>query len=94
LESGTQKRFGPFLLDGRERLLQRDGEPVPLPPKAFDLLEVFVEEPGRLLTKDELLKRLWPDTYVEESNRAGLPMAARSPFTETPLEGPMSSSFP
>ena len=46
----------------------RDGNPVPLPPKAFDLLVVLVERAGRLVTKDELLKDVWPGTFVEEAN--------------------------
>jgi Tol biopolymer transport system component/DNA-binding winged helix-turn-helix (wHTH) protein len=60
--------FGPFRLDAIERLLSRDGESVPLTPKAFDLLLVLVERHGHLLEKDELLKRVWPDTFIEEAN--------------------------
>src|SRR5215510_12278133 len=60
--------FGPFRLDATERLLLRDGEAVPLTPKAFDLLLALVERHGRLLEKEELLKKVWPDTFVEESN--------------------------
>jgi len=60
--------FGPFWLDVRERLLLRDGESVPLTPKAFDLLLSLVEHHGHLLEKDELMKLIWPDTFVEESN--------------------------
>ena len=60
--------FGPFRLDIAERLLLRDGEVVPLTPKAFDLLLVLVEHHGRLLGKDELIKAVWSDTFVEEGN--------------------------
>jgi eukaryotic-like serine/threonine-protein kinase len=60
--------FGPFRLDTAEHLLLRDGETVPLPPKAFDLLLVLIEHHGHLLEKDELLKAVWPDTFVEEGN--------------------------
>jgi Tol biopolymer transport system component/DNA-binding winged helix-turn-helix (wHTH) protein len=60
--------FGPFLLDAGERLLLRDGESVPITPKAFDLLLALVEHHGHLLEKDELLKKVWPDTFVEEAN--------------------------
>src|SRR5215475_13397829 len=60
--------FGPFRLDAGERLLLRDGESVPLTPKSFDLLVALVERHGRLLEKDELLKLVWPDTFVEEAN--------------------------
>jgi DNA-binding winged helix-turn-helix (wHTH) protein/TolB-like protein len=60
--------FGPFRLDVRERLLLRDEESVSLTPKALDLLLALVEHHGHLLEKDELLKRVWPDTFVEEAN--------------------------
>ena len=60
--------FGPFRLDPAERLLLRDGQPVALTPKCFDLLVVLVEDNGHLLEKGELLKRLWPDQFVEEAN--------------------------
>jgi Tol biopolymer transport system component/DNA-binding winged helix-turn-helix (wHTH) protein len=60
--------FGPFRLDAGERRLLRDGKNVPLTPKAFDLLLALVEHHGRLLEKDELLKLVWPDTFVEEAN--------------------------
>ena len=60
--------FGPFRLDTAERLLLRAGQPVPLTPKAFDLLIYLVERHGRLITKKELLSAVWPDTFVEEAN--------------------------
>jgi Tol biopolymer transport system component/DNA-binding winged helix-turn-helix (wHTH) protein len=60
--------FGPFRLDAGERRLLRAGDAVPLPPKAFDLLLVLVKYHGRLLEKDELLKSVWPDMFVEEAN--------------------------
>jgi Tol biopolymer transport system component/DNA-binding winged helix-turn-helix (wHTH) protein len=62
--------FGSFRLDIRERILLRDGHHVPLPPKALDTLIVLVENGGHILEKDELLKRIWPDTFVEEGNLA------------------------
>src|SRR4029079_11545674 len=58
--------FGPFRLDTAERLLRRAGQPVPLTPKAVQTLMVLVESRGRLLDKEELLNRIWPDTFVEE----------------------------
>jgi DNA-binding winged helix-turn-helix (wHTH) protein/TolB-like protein len=62
--------FGPFRLEGAERLLLRNGETIPLQPKAFDLLLVLVQRHGHLLEKDVLLKAVWPDTVVEEVNLA------------------------
>src|SRR5262249_48359106 len=60
--------FGPFRLDVDERLLMRDGRMTPLSPKVFDTLLVLVENSGRVVSKDELMQSLWPDTFVEESN--------------------------
>ncbi len=57
--------FGAFRLVPSERLLHRNGEPVSLKPKAFDVLCVLVERAGKLVTKDELLKAVWPDTSLE-----------------------------
>src|SRR5262245_61451715 len=62
--------FGPFRLDAVEHLLLRNGESVPLTPKAFDLLLALVERHGHLVEKDELLKKVWPDSIVEEANLA------------------------
>src|SRR6266849_4230127 len=60
--------FGPFRVDTVNHVLQRDGETIPLKPKVFDTLLVLVENRTRVLDKDELMSRLWPDTIVEESN--------------------------
>ncbi len=60
--------FGPFRLNAEERLLRRNGETISLPPKTLDLLMVLVESRGRLLEKGELMKWLWPDSFVEEAN--------------------------
>ena len=62
--------FGPFQVDVGERLLRRGEQLVPLTPKAFDTLLVLVEHHGRLVGKDDLMKRLWPASFVEESNLA------------------------
>jgi YD repeat-containing protein len=62
--------FGPFRLDPGERLLLRDGQHVPLTPKAFETLLILVENCGHVINKDELLKKVWPDTFVEEVNLA------------------------
>jgi DNA-binding winged helix-turn-helix (wHTH) protein/TolB-like protein len=60
--------FGPFHLDPDERRLLHGNQPVALTPKCFDLLVIFVENSGHLLTKEELLGRLWPEQFVEEAN--------------------------
>jgi DNA-binding winged helix-turn-helix (wHTH) protein/tetratricopeptide (TPR) repeat protein len=64
----TSYRFGPFLLDPDRRQLERSGARVALTSKVFDLLALLVQNAGRVLTKDELISSLWPDTIVEESN--------------------------
>jgi TolB-like protein/DNA-binding winged helix-turn-helix (wHTH) protein/Tfp pilus assembly protein PilF len=61
-------RFGEFLLDSRKRTLSRADSPVSLTPKAFDVLLFLVQNPNRLVTKEELLQAVWGDTFVEEGN--------------------------
>jgi DNA-binding winged helix-turn-helix (wHTH) protein/tetratricopeptide (TPR) repeat protein len=61
-------QFGPFQLDVRERRLSRGTEVIPLRLKVFDTLQVLVANAGRLVTKEELLQAVWPDTTVEENN--------------------------
>jgi DNA-binding winged helix-turn-helix (wHTH) protein/TolB-like protein/Flp pilus assembly protein TadD len=60
--------FGRFRLDAGERELRRDRELVPLTPKVFDILLALVERGGHIVEKDDLMKRVWPDTFVEEGN--------------------------
>jgi DNA-binding winged helix-turn-helix (wHTH) protein/tetratricopeptide (TPR) repeat protein len=67
MEHGTID-FGPFRLDPAKRLLWREGRLVGLPPKAVDLLIALVEQAGEVVGKQELMDRVWPDTFVEEAN--------------------------
>ena len=60
--------FGPFRVDESERLLLRGEDVVPLTPKAFEMLLVLVQSSGHVFTKEELMKRVWPDSFVEEAN--------------------------
>lgn len=60
--------FGPFRVDATRRLLYRDGEPVHLTPRAFDLLVAFVRRPGEVLSRQELLQQVWGESFVEEAN--------------------------
>lgn len=62
--------FGPFRVDLTEQVLLRDGETVPLTPKAFETLVQLLRNNGRLVTKEELLKTVWPETFVEEATLA------------------------
>jgi len=63
-------RFGPFELDPAERLLRREGTPVPLSPRAFDTLRVLVENGGRVVSKERMLAEIWEGSFVEENNLA------------------------
>jgi len=60
--------FGPFRLDLERRMFTRDAQVLSLAPKTFDLLALLVRNPGRALSKRELMGALWPDTFVEEAN--------------------------
>jgi DNA-binding winged helix-turn-helix (wHTH) protein/TolB-like protein/Tfp pilus assembly protein PilF len=78
--------FGPFRLIPEERQLLRDNQPVPLTPKSFDLLLVLVENSGHLLEKTELMKRVWPESFVEEANLSVNVSALRRALGEGPNE--------
>jgi DNA-binding winged helix-turn-helix (wHTH) protein len=75
-------RFGPFTLIPTEGLLLKDQEPIPLAPKAFDLLAFLSANPDRLLTKMELMQAVWSDSVVEESNLAYTVFAIRKALGE------------
>ncbi len=66
--SAALLEFGPFRLDGQRRLLWRDSELVAVTPKALELLAVLVAQSGQVVAKQELMDRVWPDTFVEEAN--------------------------
>lgn len=60
--------FGDFRLEPAEHVLARSGRPIPLPPKAFDLLVCLVQNHGRLVTKEQIMQAVWPGCFVEEAN--------------------------
>ncbi len=62
--------FGPFSLDPEQRVLLRDGKAIGLTSKAFEILRLLVENHGRALPKEEMMRQVWPDSYVDESNLA------------------------
>ena len=62
--------FGPFVVDPLKRRLWREGRPVPITSKTFDVLVVLLEHRGHVVSKDELLNRVWPNTSVNENNLA------------------------
>ncbi|HET6892196.1 MAG TPA: tetratricopeptide repeat protein [Pyrinomonadaceae bacterium] len=78
--------FGPFRLDAGRRLLLKDGEPVKLFPKEFDTLLALVERSGEELDKDELMRRVWGETVVEEGNLAKNISSLRRALGESPSQ--------
>jgi DNA-binding winged helix-turn-helix (wHTH) protein/TolB-like protein len=68
LENKLLYEFGRFRFDPADRLLSSDGVPVPLAPKAFEVLLVLVQNGSRLTTKEELMRKVWPDSFVEDAN--------------------------
>jgi DNA-binding winged helix-turn-helix (wHTH) protein len=94
LENHSKSQFGPFLIDVRERVLLRDGQPVPVTPKAFDLLAALVEQPGKLISKEDLLEKVWPGTFVEESNLSYNVFALRKALGDTAENGQYIETVP
>jgi DNA-binding winged helix-turn-helix (wHTH) protein len=76
--------FGPFRLDPAERKLLRGNEVVVLTPKAFDTLLLLVRNSGHLMEKDELIARLWPNTFVEEGSLSNNIFLLRKALGEDP----------
>ncbi len=74
--------FGPFRLDLEEKLLSHDGETVALAPKVFETLVLLIENKGRVVKKEEMMKTLWPDRHVEESNLTQNIFVLRKIFSE------------
>lgn len=68
IEAQHLYEFGEFRLDTKEKILTRGGKPVSLTPKVFEMLCVFVENHGRLIEKEEMMQKLWAESFVEESN--------------------------
>jgi DNA-binding winged helix-turn-helix (wHTH) protein len=67
-----QVRFGTFVLDLETRELLKAGHPVPLSPKAFELLSILIADRPKAISKSDLQERLWPATFVVEKNLANL----------------------
>lgn len=78
--------FGPFRVDASRRLLLRDGDPVALTPKAFDILMVLLRNADRIVEKDELMKLVWPNTVVEENNLTRNVSSLRKALEEGPTD--------
>ena len=75
--------FGPFRVDPEKEILLRAGEPVPLTPKTFQILLVLVRHSQEVVTKDDLMKEVWPDTFVEEANLSRIIFMLRKALGES-----------
>src|ERR1700683_4522457 len=78
--------FGPFRVDPEKETLLRAGEPVPLTPKTFQILLVLVRHSNQVVTKDDLMKTVWPDTFVEEANLSRNIFMLRKALGERPQD--------
>src|SRR5271165_2690986 len=87
-------RFGPFQYDSEQRLLLRDGEMVPLVPKAIDTLHVLLEQRGRVVEKSDLMKLVWPDTTVEDVGLARNISILRKALGDDASDSPYIETIP
>jgi eukaryotic-like serine/threonine-protein kinase len=78
--------FGPFQVNPEKEILLRAGEPVQLTPKTFQILLVLVRHSNELVTKEDLLKTVWPDTFVEEANLSRNVFLLRKALGERPQD--------
>ena len=86
--------FGNFTLDLERRLLLRDGDPVPLTPKAFDTLALLVRRSAHVVGKDELLGEIWADAFVEESTIAQNVFTLRKALGQNQTENQFIETIP
>src|SRR5580698_11366768 len=87
-------RFGEFELSVRARMLSHQGIGIPLPSKTFEVLLYLVANSGRVVTKDELLKGVWPDSFVEESNLTQHVFRLRKALQPEPDSAPCIVTIP
>src|SRR5580698_4870128 len=78
--------FGPFRVDPDKETLVRGGELVPLTPKTFQILLVLVRHNREVVTKDDLMKEVWPETFVEEANLSRNIFMLRKALGESPQD--------
>jgi DNA-binding winged helix-turn-helix (wHTH) protein/tetratricopeptide (TPR) repeat protein len=94
MKAGEIYQFGEFQIDARARTLRREEEIVTLNFRAFDVLLYFAQNPGRTLTRDELLKNVWPDTYVDEHSLAQSISVLRRALDEKPGDNSFIVTLP
>src|ERR1700728_1369279 len=78
--------FGPFRVNPEKEILLRAGEPIQLTPKTFQILLVLVRHGNELVTKEDLMKTVWPDTFVEEANLSRNIFMLRKALGERPQD--------
>ena len=93
-QTKTSYEFGPFRVDVRERRLLRDGQDVALTPKVFDVLLALVKNSGHIVSKDEVMALVWPNTAVEEGNVARNISTLRKALGEHPHESNYVETIP
>lgn len=76
--------FGPFRVDPDQQTLSRDGHPIPITPKAFETLLILVRNSREIVSKDELMRLVWPDSFVEEGNLSQNIFVLRRALGDTP----------
>jgi eukaryotic-like serine/threonine-protein kinase len=76
--------FGPFRVDPDRQLLLRENQPVALTPKAFETLLILIRHHREVVSKDDLMKELWPDAFVEEANLSQNIFMLRKALGDTP----------
>src|SRR5262244_2077963 len=86
LSSGHLYEFEPFVLDSRSRILLKGGATVRLTPRAFDTLLVLVEHAAQVVDKEQLMKEVWPDIFVEEGNLSRNIYELRKALGDDPAE--------
>ncbi len=84
MQTGGIFQFGEFQIDARARTLRREEKIVTLSFRAFDVLLYFVQNPGKVLTRDELLKNVWADSFVDENSLAQSISMLRRALDEKP----------
>lgn len=84
LEMHRILKFGEFELDRISRILRRNGQPVALNRRSFDVLLLLAQHPGEVVARDELIRRIWPDTYVDENSLAQSISSLRRALGELP----------
>lgn len=92
--SKPQYEFGAFRIDTARHLLLRSGHPIPLTPKAFHTLIVLIENSGQVVNKDELMKQVWPDTFVEEGGLTRNISVLRKALNEGPSDHEYIETIP